>query len=106
MKRFDVFWVQMDPAKGTEIQKTRPAVIISPNEMNDRIQRVIIAPLTSRLRQYYSYRLQVMLGDAVSDVLLDQIRAIDKLRLGKKLGRLQNEDQNRLVHLLQQLFAA
>jgi mRNA interferase MazF len=106
MKRFDVFWVQMDPAKGTEIQKTRPAVIISPDEMNDRIQRVIIAPLTSRIRPLYSYRLQVTVNKTASDVLLDQIRAVDKRRLSKQLDRLQLADQNNLIHLLQQLFAA
>jgi mRNA interferase MazF len=107
MKRFEIYWTQLDPAVGTEIQKTRPCVIISPDAMNDsRINRVIVAPLTSRLREYYPYRLRVEIADQTSDILLDQIRAVDKTRLGKKLGRLAAAEQAELIHLLSSMFAA
>lgn len=85
VRRGDVYWVNLDPAIGTEIQKTRPALVISPNDMNAVLPRVIVAPLTSK-GQPLGCRPEVEFGGREARILLDQIRAIDKRRLGARMG--------------------
>lgn len=91
-KRGEVYWVKLDPAVGSEISKTRPAVIISNDIGNRYSDRVIVAPLTSKgLDKVYPFEVKVMPEDGVSDMskaLLDQIRTLDKSRLGKQKGKL------------------
>lgn len=91
-KRGEVYWVKLDPAVGSEISKTRPAVIISNDTGNRYSDRVIVAPLTSRgLERVYPFEVKLKPEDGASDaskVLLDQIRTIDKSRLGRQKGRL------------------
>lgn len=91
-KRGEVYWVKLDPAVGSEISKTRPAVIISNDIGNRYSDRVIVAPLTSGgLERVYPFEVKITPEDGVSDVskvLLDQIRTIDKSRLGRQKGRL------------------
>lgn len=85
MNRGDVYWVQLDPTVGTEIRKTRPAMIVSPDDMNSVLPRVIIAPLTSK-GQRLGCRPEVIFNGKNARILLDQIRTVDKQRLGEKLG--------------------
>lgn len=85
-KRGEIFWVQLDPARGTEVQKTRPAVIISSDLFNKMLPRVIVAPVTSNVKMIFDFQAQVSVGDKEGKVMLDQIRTIDKERLGKKIG--------------------
>jgi len=106
MKRYDIYWAALDPTIGTEIKKTRPCVIISPDEMNQISPRVIIAPVTSTIRTRIPFRLKIHQGGQDREILLDQIRTLDKRRLGKKLGRLEVPAQNQLTDLLLALFAA
>ena len=94
-RRGEVYWVTLDPAVGSEISKTRPAVIISNDTGNRYSDRVIVAPLTSKgIEKVYPFEVKVTAEDGVSDVskiLLDQIRTLDKSRLGKRIGRLSHK---------------
>jgi mRNA interferase MazF len=104
MKRFEVFHVALDPAFGREIKKTRPCAIISPDEMNRHIRTVIIAPMTSKGRNYPS-RVRCLFQGIQGWIVLDQIRTVDKARLVKKLGRLSPATCDRVLHLLGEMFA-
>jgi mRNA interferase MazF len=104
VSRFDVFLVNLDPTVGSEIRKTRPCVVISPDEMNRFIRTVIIAPLTSRGRSYPT-RVDCRFDKKDGQVVLDQIRTVDKARLIKKLGRLEETTQERVLGCLAELFA-
>lgn len=85
--RGDVYWVNLDPTVGTEIQKTRPALIISPDDMNAALPRVIVAPITSK-GQPLGCRPEVEFNGKPARILLDQLRCVDKLRLAGKLGEI------------------
>ncbi len=85
MKRGDIYWVTLDPTVGTEIQKTRPCLIISPDDMNYHLPRVLIAPITSK-GQLLGCRPEFKFNNKSSRILLDQIRCVDKSRLQKKSG--------------------
>lgn len=102
--RFDVYLINLDPTVGSEIQKTRPCVIISPDEMNRHIRTVIIAPLTTAGKEYPT-RIPCEFKKKKGHIVLDQIRTIDKKRLIKNLGVLDAETQLKVVSVLQQLFA-
>ncbi|MEM9119331.1 MAG: type II toxin-antitoxin system PemK/MazF family toxin [Cyanobacteria bacterium P01_F01_bin.56] len=104
VKRFDVFLVNLDPTVGSEIQKTRPCVVISPDEMNRYIATVIIAPMTTRGKQYPT-RVASQFQGKNGQIVLDQIRTVDKNRLVKKLGRISQDEQKMLLALLAEMFA-
>ena len=82
--RGDVYWVNLDPVIGSEIQKTRPALVVSPDDLNQALPRVIIAPLTSAGRPL-GCRPEVIFQAKSARILLDQLRCVEKIRLGKKL---------------------
>ena len=103
VNRFDVFLVNLDPTVGSEIKKTRPAVIISPDEMNHNIRTVIIAPMTSKSRDYPS-RISLTFQGKTGQVVLDQIRTVDKSRLAKRLGPIKKTTQKKLVQTLIEMF--
>ncbi|HSH73920.1 MAG TPA: type II toxin-antitoxin system PemK/MazF family toxin [Methylophilaceae bacterium] len=90
IKRGEVYWVNLDPTVGTEIRKTRPALVISADDMNAALPRVIIAPLTSK-GQPLGCRPEVKFDGKHARILLDQIRTIDKQRLSGKLGEIELE---------------
>jgi len=102
--RFDVFYVNLDPAIGSEIKKTRPCLIISPNEMNKHISTVIIAPITSKLRDYPT-RLACKVEGKQGQIVLDQIRTVDKLRLVKKIDMLNKATQIKVLNVLKEMFS-
>ena len=104
VKRFSVFLVALDPTVGSEIQKTRPCVIISPDEMNDYIRTVIVAPMTTKGREYRT-RIPCYFDGKEGQIVLDQIRTVDKARLIKHLGKLDAPTATRLLLLLQEMFA-
>jgi len=83
----EVYWVNLDPTFGTEIKKTRPALVISPNDLNEALPRVIIAPLTSK-GQPLGCRPEMVFNNRPSRLLLDQIRSVDKRRLLEKMGEI------------------
>lgn len=92
IEQYSLYWVDLNPTKGAEINKTRPCVVISPSEMNNHLRTVIIAPLTSRGREGYPTRVKLTLNDVEGWIVLDQIRAIDKTRLCEKVGNLNTEE--------------
>lgn len=104
INRFEVFLVNLDPTVGHEIKKTRPCLVISPNEMNHHISTVIVAPMTTRGRKYPT-RISCSFQGKKGQIVLDQIRTIDKKRLVKKLGVISKSTQLKTLNLLQELFA-
>lgn len=104
VERFDVFLVNLDPTLGSEIQKTRPCLIISPDEMNRHLATVIIAPMTTKGRNYPS-RITCEFQGKAGQVVLDQIRTVDKVRLVKKLGQVDENTQTEVLDVLGKLFA-
>ena len=104
-KRFDIVLVSLDPSLGTEIQKTRPCLIISPNEMNKFLQTVIIAPMTTVIRNYPS-RILINFQGKKGNIALDQIRTIDKSRIVGNLGKIDNnKKQKEVLDLLVAIFS-
>jgi mRNA interferase MazF len=91
INRGDVYWVNLDPTIGTEIRKTRPALIVSPDDLNRALPRVIIAPLTSK-GQSLGCRPEVVFNGRDARILLDQIRSVDKTRLVGKLGSIKQSE--------------
>lgn len=89
--RGEVYWVDLDPTIGTEIKKTRPGVIISNDIGNELLSRVIIAPITSSISKIFDFEVKIQANNLSGKILLDQIRAIDKKRLGKKITKLDKE---------------
>jgi len=104
VKRFDVYLTELDPTVGHEIQKTRPCLVISPDEMNRNIRTVIIAPMTTRSRAYPT-RIACTFNKRQAYIVLDQIRTVDEQRLVKRLGRIDRETQLRVLDTLAELFA-
>ena len=104
VNRFDVYLTNLDPTVGSEIQKTRPCLIISPDEMNRHIRTVIIAPMTTAGKDYPT-RIACQFKKKKGCIVLDQIQTIDKTRLVKKLGTLDPEIQLMVISVLQRLFA-
>lgn len=103
-KRFDVYLVNLDPTVGSEIQKTRPCVIVSPEEINQYIATVIIAPITTHGKTYPT-RVACAFQNKTGHVVLDQLRTLDKSRLVKRLGRLSDAEQKATLRALADLFA-
>ncbi len=104
IRRFEIFLVGLDPTRGHEMQKTRPCVVISPDEMNRHIGTVIMAPMTTHGREYPT-RVPVVFRRKRGQIVLDQIRTVDKTRLVKSLGRLDRPTSDRVLDVLQELFA-
>lgn len=102
--RFDVYLVALDPTQGSEIQKTRPCVVISPDEMNAWLRTVIVAPMTTTIRSYPS-RVDLTFARKKGQVALDQIRTIDKSRLVRKLGRVDDSTATEIATVLTEMFA-
>ena len=102
--RFDVFLVNLDPTVGSEIRKSRPCVVVSPDEMNRYVRTVVVAPLTTSGRPYPS-RVAVRFADKEGQVVIDQLRTIDKVRLAKRLGVLDADEAASVLEVLKEFFA-
>jgi mRNA interferase MazF len=104
MNRFDVYLVALDPTLGSEIQKTRPCVVVSPDESNRHLATVIVAPMTTKGRGYPT-RVPCRFQGKRGQVVLDQLRTVDKIRLVKRLGRLGATAEEEVLATLAQMFA-
>ncbi len=102
--RFDVFLVNLDPTKGREIKKTRPCLIVSPDEMNRVISTVMIAPMTTKGHDFPT-RVSCKFQGKEGYIVLDQIRTIDKIRLIKRLGKISVKAQTEVLATLNEIFA-
>jgi len=104
VKRYDVRWTALNPTAGAEMAKTRPAVIVSLDVLNERLQTVTVCPLTSQLHPGWRTRLSVRLGRRDAEIAVDQIRTISKSRLGNKLGVLSEADARALRRLITEMY--
>jgi mRNA interferase MazF len=104
VSRFDIFLVKLDPAIGSEIKKTRPCLVISPDEMNRYIRTAIVAPMTTKGRPYPT-RVVCRFKGKSGQVVLDQIRTVDRERLVKKVGRIDRRAAEAVLHVLSEMFA-
>ena len=104
VRRFDVFLIKLNPTQGHEIKKTRPCLVVSPDEMNRHIGTVIIAPMTSKQRTYPG-RVNCTFQGKQGQIVLDQIRTVDKTRLVRKLGVISPSAQTKTLATLSEMFA-
>ena len=104
VKRFGVYLVNLDPTLGSEIKKTRPCLVISPNEMNRWVRTVIVAPMATK-GQLYPTRVSCEFRGKEGQIVLDQIRTVDKARLVRKLGRIGKSTQDEVLSILAEMFA-
>lgn len=104
VKRFEVYLVVLDPTLGSEIQKTRPCLVVSPDEMNAHIATVIVAPMTTQGRAYPT-RVPCHFQGKDGQIVLDQLRTVDKARLVKRLDRIDEPVQQAVLRLLAEMFA-
>jgi mRNA interferase MazF len=103
VNQYEIYWTKLDPTVGSEIQKTRPCVVFSPNEMNSSIDTLIIAPRTTKSHNFPT-RLRTTVEGKDCWIVIDQIRAIDKSRLKEKLGELDREDISKLKNIINKML--
>jgi len=103
IKQYEIFLISLDPTIGHEIKKVRPCVVISPNEMNNNISTIIIAPMTTRSNSYPT-RIPIKFEGKKGWVVLDQLRALDKKRFLKKLGKLNKEIILKVKKIIQEML--
>ena len=103
INQYDVFLINLDPTIGHEIKKTRPCLVISPNEMNHTIRTVIIAPMTTKSRAYPT-RVPVQFEGKTGWIVLDQIRTVDNLRLIKKLGSITKKEMIQVKAVIKEML--
>lgn len=102
--RGEVYLIRLDPTQGSEIRKTRPCLIVSPNELNDHLRTVMVAPMTTA-GQAYPWRVQCRFQGRNGFVATDQLRTVDVERLARRLGRLAPNSVSRVLNVLQEMFA-
>jgi len=103
-RRSEIYWVALDPTVGTEMQKTRPCVVASPDELNARLGRVSIAPVTSTIRGF-RFRVTTTVAGRPASVVLDQLRTVDAARFGKRIGKVEARTMGDILTTLQAMFA-
>lgn len=103
IKQYDIYWIDLNPTQGSEISKIRPCVVISPKELNDNLNTVIIIPITSTLRNY-PFRIRCSLANKAGEIVTDQIRTVDKSRLKGKIGKLSEQEIEKLREILNEML--
>lgn len=103
-RRFEVYLVNLDPTIGSEIRKTRPCVVVSPDEMNRHVRTVIVAPMTTKGHAYPT-RVACTFGGRQAQVVLDQLRTVDRVRLVKRAGKISPATQQHILATLAEMFA-
>jgi len=103
-RRDEVWLVALDPSKGTEIKKTRPCLVVSPDEMNEPLQTALIAPMTTTVRSYPT-RVNVTFRNKAGQVALDQLRAVDHQRLVRRLGTISTNASREVANVLVEMFS-
>lgn len=103
IERFSVYWVDLDPTKGSEIKKTRPCIVVSPDELNRHLNTVIIVPLTSTIRNY-PFRVHCLVADKEGEAAIDQLKTVDKSRIGRYISSLRKSEIKQIKEILQQMF--
>ena len=103
-RRGDVYLISLDPARGSEIRKTRPCVVVSPDELNDHMNTFLVAPMTTGGHRY-PFRIACRFGGKVGYVVADQLRTVDQVRMVRRLGVLQGGIMEEVLGVLQRMFA-
>ncbi len=103
VRRGDVFLVGLDPTKGSEIQKTRPCLVVSPDELNKHLSTYIVAPMTTGSRDY-PFRVECRFRGKLGHVVLDQLRTVDRERLVRPLGRMTPSTVQKALQILREMF--
>ena len=103
IKQYEVYLINLDPTIGHEIQKTRPCLVLSPDEINDNIRTVIIAPMTTK-SHVYPTRIPVRFDKKSGWIVLDQIRTVDKARLIRRLGRISSREIASVKDIIKQML--
>jgi mRNA interferase MazF len=103
INQYQIFLVNLDPTIGSEIKKTRPCVVISPNEMNKYLRTVVIAPMTTSSKKYPT-RVEVKLDKKIGWIIVDQIRTIDRQRIIKQLGRLSKPEIKQVKGIIKETY--
>jgi mRNA interferase MazF len=104
MKRYEIRWTALDPTRGAEMAKTRPAVIVSLDALNRRLQTVTVCPLTSQLHPAWRSRVQVRCGGRPAEIAVDQIRTVSKTRLGARIGSLSQNEGAALRRVITEMY--
>jgi mRNA interferase MazF len=104
VKRYEIFWARLDPVEGSEIGKTRPAVIVSDDLRNRLLSTVVTCPLTSQLHPHWRSRLQVRCAGKPAEIAVDQIRVLSKTRLGDRIDKLSEADAVALRRLICEMY--
>ncbi|MEI6645501.1 MAG: type II toxin-antitoxin system PemK/MazF family toxin [bacterium] len=104
MTRYDIFWAELDPARGSEIAKTRPVVVVSLDILNEVLATVTVCPLTSQLHSGWRSRVQIRCAGKPAEVAVDQIRTISKQRLGRKLDSLSESEASALRRVITEMY--
>lgn len=105
IQRYHLYWVNLDPVQGSEIAKTRPALVVSPDAMNRRIETVVICPLTSQLHSSWASRVQCECAGQPAEIAVDQIRTVAKHRLQKHIGKIDTETAAQVREAIGLLYA-
>lgn len=104
VERYAIHWVNLDPTIGSEINKTRPAVVVSDNSMNKTLKTIVVCPLTSSIHPNWRSRIQITVRDKEAEIVVDQIRTISKQRIGGKIGKLTTEDSLKLQIIITEMY--
>jgi len=104
MKRYEIRWTALDPIRGRETAKTRPAVVVSLDVLNKRLETVTVCPLTSQLHPTWRSRLQVRCAGRPAEIAVDQIRTVSKVRLGDKIGSLNADEAAALRRVITEMY--
>ena len=105
VRRYGLYWATLDPTQGSEIAKTRPVLVVSPDAMNQRIDTVVVCPLTSQLHPQWASRVACDCNGLPAEVAVDQIRTISKSRLGALLGKISTTTAAEVRTVIRQLYA-
>ena len=103
VKQYEVYWISLDPTQGSEIAKTRPCVVVSPDELNRSLRTVVIVPITSTIKKY-PWRVNCVVQKKNGSIATDQVRVVDKTRLGSKIGNLSATEIKKLKQVLQEML--
>jgi mRNA interferase MazF len=105
IQRYHLYWVNLDPTRGSEIAETRPALVVSPDAMNKRIETVVICPLTSQLHPSWASRVQCQCAGQAGEIAIDQIRTVSRQRLQKHIGKIDAETAAQVREAIGLLYA-
>ena len=103
IQQYEVYWISLDPTPGVEMAKTRPCVVVSPNEMNLFLRTVIVIPITSTVRNY-PWRIKCTISNKDGSIATDQIKVVDRARIGSKISNISQNEISALKEVLQKML--